>query len=68
MDLDPFSPIGIGAGTMRFLDVFLLHCLLSDSPPDTPGELQAIGRNKLRAASRGREPGLRHRITSTTCA
>jgi glutamate--cysteine ligase len=44
---------------MRFLDVFLLHCLLSDSPPDTPGELQAIGRNKLRAASRGREPGLR---------
>ena len=59
MDLDPFSPVGIDAGTMRFLDVFLLHCLLSDSPPDTPQELQAIGRNKLHAASRGREPGLR---------
>ena len=59
MDLDPFSPVGIAAGTMRFLDVFLLHCLLSDSPPDTREELGAIGRNKLHTASRGREPGLR---------
>ncbi len=59
MDLDPFSPIGINAGTVRFLDIFLLHCLLSDSPPDTREELQAVGQNKLRAASRGREPGLR---------
>jgi glutamate--cysteine ligase len=39
MDLDPFEPVGINADTMRFLDVFLLHCLLSDSPPDTPEEL-----------------------------
>ncbi len=59
MDLDPFSPIGINAGTVRFLDIFLLHCLLTDSPPDTREELQAVGQNKLRAASRGREPGLR---------
>jgi glutamate--cysteine ligase len=58
MDLDPFAPVGIAAATMRFLDVFLLHCLLCDSPPDTPQELAAIGRNKLRAAQRGREPGL----------
>ena len=58
MDLDPFVPVGITAATMRFLDVFLLHCLLSDSPPDTPQELTAIARNKLRAAQRGREPGL----------
>ena len=36
MDLDPFKPIGIDAATVRFLDVFLLHCLASDSPPDTP--------------------------------
>ncbi len=59
MDLDPFAAIGIGAGTARFLDVFLLHCLLADSPPDTPREIEAIGRNKQLAASRGREPGLR---------
>jgi glutamate--cysteine ligase len=59
MDLDPFEPVGINAATMRLLDVFLLHCLLCDSPPDTPGELSADAENKLRVASRGREPGLR---------
>src|SRR6266705_1712657 len=59
MDLDPFVPIGITADTMRFLDVFLLHCLLCDSPPDTPEELAAVTENKLSVASRGREPGLR---------
>ena len=59
MDLDPFVPIGITPATVRFLDVFLLHCLLCDSPPDSPEELSAIVENKLRVASRGREPGLR---------
>lgn len=59
MDLDPFSAIGIAPATCRFLDVFLLHCLLSDSPPDTLAEIEAIGRNKQLVASRGREPGLR---------
>jgi glutamate--cysteine ligase len=33
LDLDPFVPVGIKAQTLRFLDVFLLHCLLADSPP-----------------------------------
>jgi glutamate--cysteine ligase len=59
MDLDPFAPVGIVAGTIRFLDVFLLHCLLADSPPDTRAEIEAIGRNKQRVAARGREPGLK---------
>jgi len=58
MDLDPFVPVGIAAQTIRFLDVFLLHCLLSDSPPDTPAEVAALSRNLLRVADRGREPGL----------
>jgi glutamate--cysteine ligase len=58
MDLDPFSPIGITAPTCRFLDVFLLHCLLSDSPPDSPAEIAAVNRNQDRVAGRGREPGL----------
>jgi len=59
MDLDPFAPVGITAGTMRLLDVFLLHCLLCESPPDTPQELGALRRNLHRVAARGREPGLR---------
>lgn len=59
MDLDPFEPVGIGASTMRLLDIFLLHCLLSDSPPDTPEEIAALGRNQHRTAAGGRQPGLR---------
>ncbi len=59
MDLDPFEPVGIAAPTLRFLDVFLLHCLLSDSPPDSPEEIAALGRNQHRTASHGREPGLK---------
>jgi len=59
MDLDPFVPVGIGAETLRFLDVFLLHCLLAESPPDTPDEIAALARNQHRVAERGREPGLR---------
>ena len=58
MDLDPFEPVGIAAPTMRLLDVFLLHCLLSDSPPDTPQEIAGLARNQHRTAARGREPGL----------
>jgi glutamate--cysteine ligase len=58
MDLDPFVPVGITAPTMRFIDVFLMHCLLSDSPPDTPDEIVALAHNQDRVAMRGREPGL----------
>jgi glutamate--cysteine ligase len=59
MDLDPFVPVGIEPATMRLLDVFLLHCLLSDSPPDSPAEIAALARNQQRAAAQGREPGLK---------
>jgi glutamate--cysteine ligase len=58
MDLDPYSPIGIRPETARFLDVFLLHCLLCDSPKDTPDEIAAISRNQHLVAQRGREPAL----------
>ncbi|MEO8248880.1 MAG: glutamate--cysteine ligase [Burkholderiales bacterium] len=58
MDLDPFEPVGISAATGRFIDMFLLHCLLADSPPDTPREIAALARNQDSTAMRGREQGL----------
>jgi glutamate--cysteine ligase len=58
MDLDPFVPAGIAAPTIRFLDVFLLHCLLQNSPPDTPAEIVELGHNQHRTAAFGRQPGL----------
>ena len=59
MDNDPFCPVGIAADTMRFLDIFLLHCLLHDSPPDTPEEIAAMSLNQHDVAERGRDPNLR---------
>jgi glutamate--cysteine ligase len=59
MDLDPFVPAGIASATMRMIDIFLLHCLLDDSPLDSPNEIAELGRNQQRVAARGREPGLK---------
>jgi glutamate--cysteine ligase len=58
MDLNPFLPVGIDEATARFLDIFLLHCVVSDSPADTPEEIAALVRNQQCTAERGREPGL----------
>ena len=58
LDLDPFEPIGINAQTLRFLDTFLLHCLVSDSANDTPAEVAEMAHNQHLTAARGREPGL----------
>jgi len=59
MDVDPFSEVGIAVETARFLDVFLVHCLVSQSPSDSPEEVRSAAGNKRRVAARGREPGLR---------
>ena len=59
LDLNPFEAIGIDAATLHFIDVFLLHCLLADSPPDTPSEIRELAQNQQLTAARGREPGLR---------
>ncbi len=58
MDLDPFEPVGINAETMRFIDVFLMHCLLATSPPDTPEEIGELQHNQHQTAARGRAPGV----------
>jgi glutamate--cysteine ligase len=59
VDVNPYDPVGIDAPAMRVLDVFLLHCLLAPSPPDTPEEIAAIARNQQLVAEQGRDPALR---------
>ena len=56
IDLDPESPIGLTEERMAFLEVFMLFCLLSDSPPLDPAERRAIDENQNRVAVRGRDP------------
>ena len=58
MDLDPLQPLGIDAVTCRFLDVFLLYCLLAESPPDSRRESETMLANQTAIVERGREPGL----------
>ena len=58
MDLNPFLPVGIDESTMRFIDMLLLHCLMQDSPPDTPQEIAALSRNQHLVAAHGRDPSL----------
>ncbi len=58
MDLNPFLPLGIGDNEVRFLDLFLLFCLISDSPPDSVEESEILRDNQLTVVERGREPDL----------
>jgi glutamate--cysteine ligase len=58
LDLNPFLPVGIDELQIRFLDVFLLYCLVADSPPDSQPESELMGRNQLAIVERGRAPGL----------
>jgi glutamate--cysteine ligase len=59
LDVNPFLPVGIDADAMRLVDIFLLHCLLSDSPPDSPAEIAALGCNQQLVAEAGRDPATR---------
>lgn len=58
LDLDPFMPAGIAEASARFVDVFLLACLLGDSPLDRADSPALASRNQHAVAERGREPGL----------
>ncbi len=56
LDVNPFSAIGIEASQVRFLDLFLLYCLLSPSATtDSTGE-QEIAANLKAVVLEGRKP------------
>ena len=59
VDLDPFSPIGITESQIRFLDVFVLYCLLEESPAITGNEQQCNIDNLQAIVTQGRDPNLR---------
>ena len=59
LDVNLFDPAGINQNTMRFVEAFLLYCLLEDSPPFDDADLARSMRNHSRVARTGREPGLK---------
>jgi glutamate--cysteine ligase len=58
LDVSPFDPAGLSQNEMRFLEAFLIFCVLHASPPIADGELERLDDNHLRVAVAGRKPGL----------
>lgn len=62
LDLNPFLPLGIDEPQMRFMDTFLLWCLLSESPWIPDEECDRLDDNRRLVVERGRDPDLKLRI------
>lgn len=58
LDVNAFDPLGIKEQQLRFLEAFLVFCLLHDSPIISNSERAHIDHNELAAAHRGRDPRL----------
>ena len=59
LDINPLLEVGIDKEQIQFLEVFLLYCLLEDSPTILSSELVEIDSNSQLVAHKGREPDLK---------
>ena len=58
LDVNPFSAVGITAEQMRFLDLFLLYCLLEESPEQDAAAQAVTERNLKKVVTDGRRLNL----------
>ncbi len=58
LDLNPYLPLGIDETQIRFLDTFLLHCLLAESPECNRQEFFEVGNNIAAVVNNGRDRDL----------
>ena len=59
LDINPFDPSGINQNTMRFVEAFVIYCLLEDSPKLDDAALDEIVRNHTQTARHGRDTDFR---------
>ena len=59
LDINPFDPSGINQNTMRFVEAFLIYCLLEDSPKLDEAALDEVRRNHTETARQGRDAEFR---------
>jgi len=59
LDLNVFDPCGVSQNEMRFMEAFLIYCLLLESPKLDQAGLEEISGNQSATARRGRDPELR---------
>ena len=58
LDVNAFDPLGINEQQLRFLEAFLLFCLMQESPMIAAREREEIDNNEMITAHRGRDPAL----------
>jgi len=58
LDVNAFDPLGINETQLRFIEIFMLFCLLSESDQICFSEREEIDKNELLVAHRGRDPQL----------
>ncbi len=58
VDLNPYLPLGIDTRQIRFLELFLWHCLLYPSPPLPRHQSRISQANLVAVAQQGRDPKL----------
>ena len=56
LDVNVFEPVGMNEEQLLFLEIFMLHALLTESPMNNSEEMTNIGRNMSMVAHRGRDP------------
>jgi glutamate--cysteine ligase len=59
LDVDLCHPLGVTEPQLRFLEAFLIYCLLQESPPMSPDEQKEVERNQQMVACCGRDPSLK---------
>ena len=64
LDVSPYDPIGVNESQLRFVEAFLLYCLLTPSPAMDAEETEMVKYNLGMSACCGRAPGLELRRKS----
>ncbi len=58
LDVSLLDPAGVNQNQMRFIEAFLIYCLIEESSLLDAKEMKEIENNQLKVARQGREPGL----------
>lgn len=56
LDINVDDPAGINQNTMRFVEAFLIYCLIEDSPPLCDTSLDETKHNQTTTSKQGRDP------------
>ncbi|MBT8085544.1 MAG: glutamate--cysteine ligase [Woeseia sp.] len=68
IDLNIFDPVGLNQNVMRFVEAFLIYCLLEESPPLEEGDWDELLQNHTQTAKQGRDPDFRLRRHGKLCS